>query len=860
MPTKELPAPTPLPDQASAAGLPPISEHEPASRTIWQFLRFGLVGCLNTTIDLLTLNCLLWLWPTQNTALLLLDNSLAYTLGAVNSFLLNRYWTFQRTGRTNAGEVMRFVLTALAGTAYNDLVLWFLTGALHPGYLSPPLWTNISKVVALASTVLISFLAMRLWVFVQTSQEKYRTAVSASGETNQPEHHENQSQSIPRLWQWVALGAVMLVSVFMNFYQLGRNGFGNLFYAAGVKSMTDSLHNFFFVSYDPGGFVTIDKPPLGFWLQAISAKIFGFTPFSIFLPQALAGVLAVLVLFVLVRRHFGFTAGLLAALALALSPLSVVTNRNNTIDSTLALILLLGAWAIMRAAESGKLRWLLLSAALVGIGFNIKMMEAYLVVPAFGLLYLLAAPLSLWRRIGQLLLAMLVLLTVSLSWAIVVDLTPASQRPYVGSSQDNSEISLAFGYNGVDRLLGRFGLGGNRGDAPGQRRAPASGTTSGERNNPFSGPGNTEQWASGNFRGFGSGQPGPLRLFNEPLGGQISWLLPVALLGMLALAWQSRPRFQSDRQQQSLLLWGTWLLTMAAFFSIASFFHQYYMTIFAPAICALFGIGLVVMWRDYCCSGWRGWLLPLAILATALEQIYFITSNPAWGTWLIPLIAIPCVLVVLALSAVRLASLLELSPRALAPALGLGVAALLLTPAVWSAMPGLQNSANRTPVAGPVRQDGFGDFARDNNTADPALLHYLETNQGNEKFLVATPSSMSANSIILATNEPVMAMGGFAGADPILTVNRLNSLVDNGTVRFFLLSNPARMTQAARTHRTATARNLPSGGFGFGRTQNALTTWVTMHCIAVPANEWQSTTTSGISSNAYLLYDCATAR
>lgn len=147
------------------------------------------------------------------------------------------------------------------------------------------------------------------------------------------------------IWQRLALGGVILISIFMNFFQLGQSGFANLYYAAGVRSMLDSWHNFFFVSFDPGGFVTIDKPPLGFWLQVASAWLFGFTPFSIFLPQALAGVLSVILLYYLVRRHFGAIAGLLAALALALSPISVVTNRNNTIDSVLALTLLLGAWA-----------------------------------------------------------------------------------------------------------------------------------------------------------------------------------------------------------------------------------------------------------------------------------------------------------------------------------------------------------------------------------------------------------------------------------------------------------------------------------------------------------------------------------
>src|SRR6184192_4778861 len=255
--------------------------------------------------------------------------------------------------------------------------------------------------------------------------------VTSSVQSERIDEHRN----VKLFWLWhrLALCGVMLFSIFMNFYQLGQNGFGNLYYASAIRSMLDNWHNFFFVSFDPGGFVSIDKPPLGFWLQAASAKIFGFTPFSIFLPQALAGVLSVLLLYHLVRRHFGVVAGLLAALALAVSPISVLTNRNITIDSTLALTLLIGAWAVLRAAETGKLRWLLLSAVIVGIGFNIKMLEAYLVVPAFGLLYLLAAPRSIWKRIGHLAIAGALLLVISLSWVVAVDLIPASQRPYVGS-------------------------------------------------------------------------------------------------------------------------------------------------------------------------------------------------------------------------------------------------------------------------------------------------------------------------------------------------------------------------------------------------------------------------------------------
>jgi len=701
----------------------------------------------------------------------------------------------------------------------------------------------------------------------------------------------------PSWWSRLALGAIMLISIFMNFYQLGQNGFGNTYYAAGVRSMLDNWHNFFFVSYDPGGFVTIDKPPLGFWLQVASARIFGFTPFSVFLPQALAGVISVLLLYWLVRRHFGIVAGLLAALALALSPISVVTARNNTIDMTLVLVMLLAAWTTLRAAETGKLRWLLLTAVLIGLGFNIKMAEAYLVVPALALLYLLAAPKN-WRvRILHLLLAGLVMVVISFSWITAVDLTPASQRPYVGSTQDNSELSLAIGYNGIERLIGGvLGGFGRRGDArPNFSTSGITRTTNGQSTGtgqntpitgngtgqfpPFSGAGTTADRTgslperfrgTGGFGGgaggmFGTGTPGPLRLFNAALGGQISWLLPLALLSILALAWQSRLNFQENRRQQSLVLWGMWLLTTAIFFSVASFIHQYYLVTMAPAIAALFGIGLVVMWQDYRRPGWRGWLLPIALLATAAEQIHIISSDPAWGSWLIPVIAGLTILAALILIVVRLLPRVKLPT--VFPMVGLcaGILAVMLVPAIWSAIPALNGITQNLPSAGPSGGFGSGfvagnfggitstgrarDFAvggfggPGNATADTALIAYLEAHQGNTKFLVAVPSSMVADSIILATNKPVMAMGGFSGSDPILTVSSLKLLINDGTVHYFLL-----------------------GGGGFGGGQSAVTSWITQSCQVVPSSQWQSssTTSSGGSFGGFreasTLYYCASAK
>ncbi len=605
-----------------------------------------------------------------------------------------------------------------------------------------------------------------------------------------------------------------------------------------IRSMLDSWHNFFFVSFDPGGFVSIDKPPLGFWLQAASAEIFGFTPLSIFLPQAASGVLSVLLLYHLVRRHFGIVAGLLAALALAISPISVLTNRNNTIDSTLVLVMLLGAWTVLRAAESGKLRWLLLCAVFAGLGFNIKMLEAYLVIPAYGLLYLLAALRRLRVRIAHLALAALLMLTISLSWVVAVDLTPAASRPYVGSSQNNSEVSLALGYNGVQRLLGQFGFGGsNAGNSTSNTSRnttgafPPTGTGSGTFTGDFPQPGTGTSGggSGGSSTGmFNTGNPGLLRLFNEPLGGQIVWLLPMALLGMLALAWQRRPRFREDPQQRSLILWGAWLLTMAVFFSVATFFHQYYLSTFAPAICALFGIGVVVMWRDYrsldksgTYDGWRSWLLPLALLLTALEQIHIIVSDPSWGTWLIPLIAIPCALAAAILLAARLLPRLRLNVRVVVSALCIALLALLLTSAVWSTIPVLADETASLPVAGSSGQTSGGLGVGGSSSVDTALIKYLETHKGSAKYLVAVVSSNEADTIILATNQPVMALGGFSGSDPIVTTTQLAALVKSGAVKFFLL-------------------NGFGGGSPGGSSQSALITWIEQHGTVVSPSQWQS--------------------
>jgi 4-amino-4-deoxy-L-arabinose transferase-like glycosyltransferase len=675
-----------------------------------------------------------------------------------------------------------------------------------------------------------------------------------------PVHRSSTSTAATLPWRWLALGVVLLIAVFLNFFQLTANGFGNLYYAAAVKSMLTSWHTFFFVSFDAGGFVSVDKPPVDLWLQTASAKLFGFSPFSVLLPQALAGLLSVALLYFLVQRTFGVLAGLLAALALALTPISVVANRANIVDSLLVLTVLAAAWAVSKAAETGRLRWLLLCAALVGLGFNIKMLEAYLVVPAFALVYLLGAPRRWLTRLGQLALAGVALLVVSFSWAEAVDLTPASQRPYVGSSAANSEVQLALGYNGIDRLLGFVRFGSRPTGAANPLSAFARGFMSGE-----------------------NGAPGPFRLLNQQLGGQVSWLLPLAVIGLLVICWRLRPRrppegwrawrpMPLNREEQGVMLWGMWLLTQVVFFSVAGFFHAYYLVMLAPAICALFGIGVLALWAEYRRSGWQGWLLPAALVVTALVQARLVAAAGGWNGWLGPLVVALCLASACALVIARLANQQRLpvwlqrwgtslresvwqrfgvrltNSLAFSAAIAaLGVFALLLAPTAWSIV-SVQHSSGMLPIAGPPRQNGL--FAGLGNLrlqaqADPKLIDYLEAHQGDARYLVATPSAIQAAPIILATNQPVMAMGGFAGSDPILTPASLAKLVQQGEVRFFLLaSNPLQGLSPAQIAKLSPEMRELIEAFGGGRgragVQSALTNWVTSHCAAVPRSQWSS--------------------
>ncbi|MCD6053834.1 MAG: glycosyltransferase family 39 protein [Rubrobacteraceae bacterium] len=623
------------------------------------------------------------------------------------------------------------------------------------------------------------------------------------------------------------LCAILALSAFWNLSWLTSEGYANVYYAATVKNMLTSWHNFFFASYD-AGFVSVDKPPLGFWIQAANAYLFGFHGWSLLLPQALAGVLCVALLYYLVGRSFGTVAGLLAALALTLTPISVATNRHNNLESLLVFAVLLASWAFILAAETGRLRWLVVGGFVIGLGFNIKMLEAFVVLPAFYVLYLVAAPVGWRRRMIHLGLATVVIVATSLPWVVAVDLTPAEQRPYVGSSSFNTVTDLIVGWNGVERLSG-----------------------------------SDED----------VGDPGPLRLLNPQLGGQIGWLLPLAIVGLAAASWRSwqgRPSLPLlNRQQQALVLWGTWLISLVVFFSVAGDWDPHYLAMLAPAVAALVGAGVVALWDDYQKSpGWRRWILPLTLVGTAGLQVYILAHHPDWSHWLAPTIVSLCLAAAASSIVARLRPRLRISGYPLL-AIGVGVGSLFLAPSIWVASTVWYGAETRVPTAGPqVRLSETSSKLRSDGSEVDRLVEYLEANQGDAKYLVAAIDSSVASPIILNTDEPVIAFGGFEGRDQVFRMERLAGLVNQGTVRFFIVQERdiehAAQLGSAQRHleldgQVPRLQQLPRLKAHLKALadihEKEKVRWITDNCEQVPKEPWQSSTSKS-STSTVLLYDC----
>ncbi|HEY2142559.1 MAG TPA: glycosyltransferase family 39 protein [Solirubrobacteraceae bacterium] len=645
-------------------------------------------------------------------------------------------------------------------------------------------------------------------------------------------------------WRHVALATVLALSTVMNIYKLSQNGYANIFYSAGVKSMLRSLHNFVFVSFDAGGLITVDKPPLALWVQAVSAKLFGFTPLSLLLPEAIAGVLAVALLYRILLTRLGPVAAIAGALTFAVFPSFVAVSRTNGVDPLLILLLLLACAATLRAVESGRWRTLLLAGALVGLAFNTKTLAAYLVVPGMALAYLACAPGSLLRRTTQLLAAGLVLVLVSASWIAFVELTPASKRPFVGSSTDNTELGLTFAYNGFGRVEGQVGGPGHipvraggalslaghhpRGAVAGRNAKGHGVLPPFSRKAPRRRPGGRYALPIA----FGTA-PGPLRLFELGLGDQGGWIIPFALFATLALALLvllgrgPEDRRRRDPRLAVLLVLGGWFLVEAVVLSLSKgIVHPYYASALAPGAAAMTGAGAVAFVETGAYRMLRMALLPIAVAATVVVQIVLL-KRAEYMQWFYPLLIVGAGVGV---SAVACAAIVL--RRWVTPAIALILAVLLVAPTAYSATTWLAPAEVTFPAAGPLQANGPGGVGLGPSSlrAYRSLLGYLKSHEPGTRWPVLTDASNVAAPLILMGMD-AGALGGYGGIDPSLDGPGLARLVADGEARYVLL-----------------------GGVYSTRGGNRATAAVLRVCRELPPRTWLA---PHAATHGLVLFDCA---
>jgi 4-amino-4-deoxy-L-arabinose transferase-like glycosyltransferase len=635
-------------------------------------------------------------------------------------------------------------------------------------------------------------------------------------------------------WARPALIALLLCTAAAYLWDLSASGNANSFYAAAVQSGTRSWKAFFFGSLDPSNFITVDKPPASIWVMALSGRIFGFSSWSMLAPQALEGVAAVALLHAAVKRWFGAGAGLIAGLLMAVTPVAALMFRFNNPDALLVCLLVAAAYCLVRALEGASTRWMLAVGTMIGFAFLAKMMQAFLILPAFGLVYLVAAPTGLRRRVLQLFAGALAIVVSAGWWVAIVALWPAGSRPFIDGSPDNSILNLITGYNGLGRIFGAGGPGGGGG-------------------------------GGANF----SGSTGVLRLFNDSMGAQASWLLPAALLALGVGLWSSRRAPRTDRKRAALLLWGGWLIVSGAVFSFGSgIIHTYYTVALAPAIAALVAITGTALWRDRDSARARV-ALALVVLATSAWSWVLLDRTPDWASWLRVLIAISAVLAVAGLLAAPW--LRRLGRRVAVATAALVAAACLAGPIAYSAQTVTTAHTGSVPSAGPSGGlsggGGMGGFGRaggggggggGQTTVSSTLVRALESNAGHFRWVAAVSGSQSAASLELATGgEPVMAIGGFDNEGGNITLAQFKQYVSRGQIHYYLATNTGGGGGLgggqSQTRPGAGTGAPPSGGFahtlggsargggrpsaagagGQGSSSNAITTWVKAHYKAV---------------------------
>ena len=569
----------------------------------------------------------------------------------------------------------------------------------------------------------------------------------------------------------IALAVLLAGTAVLYLWDLSASGYANSFYAAAVQAGTQSWKALLFGSLDPGNSITVDKPPAALWIMGLSGRIFGFDSWSLLAPQAIEGVLSVWLLFAAVRRWSGPAAGLVAGAVLALTPVAALMFRFDNPDALLVLLLVAGGYCVVRATEKASVGWLMLAGTALGFGFLTKMLQAFLVLPAFALVYLVAANTSLGRRLVHLLAGGLAVV-VSAGWYVaLVALWPAGSRPFIGGSTDNSLLQLALGYNGLSRIVGGTGNRGGGG-----------------------GGGNTS---------FG-GATGITRLFGASMGTEISWLLPAALIGLVAGLWFTRHTPRTDRTRAALLLWGGWLLVSGLVFSyMQGTIHPYYTVALAPAIAALVAISGRELWRGRDLFACRA-VLALMIAVTGVWDYALLVRTSDWVPalrWLVLLVA-----------AVAVFAVLGAGRR-----FGVVVAAValvggLLATSAYAVDTASSPHSGAIPTSGP--SNGFGGGPGGFGT-DTTVSNLLSTSTS--RWAAATIGSDAAASLELSSGASVMAIGGFSGGDPAPTLTQFEAYVQAGDVHYFIGGGGL--------------GGGPGGGGGSG-SAGEITSWVESHFTA----------------------------
>ncbi len=603
--------------------------------------------------------------------------------------------------------------------------------------------------------------------------------------------------TLARIWRsppeepkWTRPALLAIATVAGAAYAWGMNGAAlEPFYGAAARSMSTSWHDFLFGAFDPAGTVSVDKLPGALWPQALSLRIFGFHTWAIVLPQVLEGVITVLVLFRVMLRLAGPVAGITAAAILALSPVTVALNRGNVSDSLLILLTVLAADATVSALISGRLRSLILAGAWIGLAFQAKMLQAWLIVPALTIVYLVSAPAPLRVRVRHLALAGLATVVVSLSWMTVVSLVPAGQRPYVDGTQNDSVFSQVFDYNGIARLAHGKSLAGAGHTAEFLAQASASGGTAD----------NLAEHVPPSWH----------RLLGGLYGRDIGWLLPAALIAAVGVVLARRGRSRRDLQRASVLLWSIWLLVLWLLFSDAVYLHSYYLAALAPAIAGLCGTGVAVAWTQRERPAARRTLAG-ALIATVAYGIYLLDNATGAPRWLTP--AAICVgaaaaLVLLAIGHTRRTRSRDVAGRAMLAAIG----SALLMPAVASA---LMVTRGLGPFAAPFEPPSATESrteAKRTSSLSARIVELIAAEYGTP-IVFATDTSQLAAPYILASGREILPIGGFEGGIPAPAVKQLESYVSSGKLRVFLVPRSSRDPRLAWVYNHCTRTKLKTGG------------------------------------------------